>query len=155
MIHQGDEGDNFYVLESGQCDVSVRGANGASVIQGQLGPGATFGELSLMYNSPRAATIVCSKNCVLWGLGRVTFRKTLQVTALNKRRVHEDFLKQCTLFSLMTNYERSSLADNMFEMMYEDGQYVCRQGEVGDRFFVILEGEALVTQVYWNIYVHD
>jgi CRP-like cAMP-binding protein/Tfp pilus assembly protein PilF len=146
VIHQGEEGDNFYILESGECDVIVRRSDGTSAVQGMLRAGSTFGELSLMYFCPRAATVLCTKNCVLWALDRQTFRRTLQLTALNKRRSLEDFLKNVPVLSLITPYERASLADCMFEITYEDGAYVCRQGEIGDRFFIVADGEAIVTQ---------
>ena len=39
--------------------------------------GSTFGELALMYNTPRAATVVASSACVLWAMGRETFRTVI------------------------------------------------------------------------------
>lgn len=55
VIEQGDEGDNFYVVADGVADAAVRGkiAGDAPTTVQVLEPGASFGELSLMYNSPR------------------------------------------------------------------------------------------------------
>ena len=63
---RGDVGDFFYVMESGRCDIFVRSAGddgqdddaeyGRKVQQ--RGPGQCFGELALMYNAPRAASVV-------------------------------------------------------------------------------------------------
>ena len=39
--------------------------------------GSTFGELALMYNTPRAATIVASSDSVLWAMDRYTFRSLI------------------------------------------------------------------------------
>lgn len=36
-------------------------------------PGESFGELALLYNAPRAATIIANTNCDLWALDRKTF----------------------------------------------------------------------------------
>ena len=52
VINQGDNGDYFYVIESGQFDIFVDGHP-----VGDIGAGAAFGELALMYSSPRAATV--------------------------------------------------------------------------------------------------
>eukprot|EP00003_Mantamonas_plastica_P032446 TRINITY_DN880_c1_g2_i3.p2 TRINITY_DN880_c1_g2~~TRINITY_DN880_c1_g2_i3.p2 ORF type:complete len:168 (+),score=57.34 TRINITY_DN880_c1_g2_i3:188-691(+) len=61
VIEQGAEGDNFYVVDQGVCDIYVRGPNeteghGTHVFTAEAG--ASFGELALMYNCPRAATVV-------------------------------------------------------------------------------------------------
>lgn len=51
VIQQGDEGDNFYVIENGEIEFYV---NGEKV--GEIKDGASFGELALIYGTPRAAT---------------------------------------------------------------------------------------------------
>jgi cAMP-dependent protein kinase regulator len=61
IISQGDEGDNFYVVDEGQFDVYV---NDKKVVE--IGPGGSFGELALMYNTPRAATVQATSDGVLW-----------------------------------------------------------------------------------------
>jgi cAMP-dependent protein kinase regulator len=76
IIKQGDLGDFFYVLDSGHCDIFVEGVGRVSTrtlsqffssllalfvrsLQVMdVGPGGSFGELALMYNAPRAATVV-------------------------------------------------------------------------------------------------
>ena len=79
VIKQGDEGDYFYVVESGTLDCFVQkdpslwlmqkavaneaGDKGAKVTD--YVAGHTFGELSLMYNTPRAATLVATSACTL------------------------------------------------------------------------------------------
>merc|ERR1719192_2625540 len=65
IIKQGDEGDNFYIIDSGEVEVFV---NGERVIT--IGEGGSFGELALIYGTPRAATVkACTSTDVkLWGI---------------------------------------------------------------------------------------
>ena len=64
IIKQGDRGDLFYCLEVGSAIASVEGkGNVYSYI-----PGGCFGELALIYNSPRAATVTATANCEFWVL---------------------------------------------------------------------------------------
>ncbi|XP_061909058.1 protein kinase, cAMP-dependent, regulatory, type II, alpha, B isoform X2 [Entelurus aequoreus] len=67
IIDQGDDGDNFYVIEKGEYDILVE-KEGVSVRVGKYDNKGSFGELALMYNTPRAATIVATQAGALWGL---------------------------------------------------------------------------------------
>lgn len=48
--------------------------------------GESFGELALMYNAPRAATIKCKTAGKMYGLDRNTFTNIIQEAAIKKRR---------------------------------------------------------------------
>ena len=50
IIRQGDDGDNFYVVESGLYNIYVNTANGNQLV-GKCEDSGSFGELALMYNS--------------------------------------------------------------------------------------------------------
>ena len=66
IIKQGDKGDKFYVLESGTCDITVKGKG--SVMKASRG--IAFGELALMFNQPRAATVTAEGDVVAWQASR-------------------------------------------------------------------------------------
>jgi uncharacterized membrane protein len=57
IIHESEAGDEFYVLVSGQVQVLVLDATGAEVLVEDIGPGGFFGELSMLTDEPRAATV--------------------------------------------------------------------------------------------------
>ena len=69
---QGDEGDNFYVIDEGEVEVwkKEEGEQEAKMVL-ELGPGGSFGELALIYNQPRAATVKCRTECQLWAIDQV------------------------------------------------------------------------------------
>ncbi|MGH0128611.1 UNVERIFIED_CONTAM: hypothetical protein FKN15_058440 [Acipenser sinensis] len=68
VIDQDDDGDNFYVIERGTYDISVK-VDGIDCCIGTYNNHGSFGELALMYNTPRAATIIATSPGALWGLG--------------------------------------------------------------------------------------
>lgn len=72
IIVQGDMGDNFYVVASGEYCVLIKQRGRTPVRFYEAGD--SFGELALMYNTPRAATVQCMKGGTLWGLDRESFR---------------------------------------------------------------------------------
>lgn len=64
IIQQGDVGDLFFCLETGSAVAHVTGVGNVFT----YGPAGCFGELALIYNSPRAASVVASSACKLWAL---------------------------------------------------------------------------------------
>lgn len=75
VIQQGDIGNAFYAVESGTFDIMIGDKCVAKFGEGT--PNMSFGELALLYNSPRAATVVATSPCKLWTVDRVTFRGIL------------------------------------------------------------------------------
>jgi CRP-like cAMP-binding protein len=72
VIRQGEPGDFFYIVESGRLDVTVDGRPRPS-----LGPGDSFGEIALMQDLPRTASVVTATAASLWSLDRETFLATI------------------------------------------------------------------------------
>jgi MFS family permease len=68
VIRQGDSGEHFYVVESGQLEVTVDGQPRPT-----LGPGDSFGEIAMMRDVPRTASICAVTEARLWALDRETF----------------------------------------------------------------------------------
>lgn len=141
IIKQGDEGDYFYIVESGAVEYLVNDG-----VVGKGGPGASFGELALMYNSPRAATVKATADSVLWALDRMTFRRILLDKTATKRRMYGDFLKDVPILSSLDNYQLSKLADALFSESFEAGTEIIKEGDVGDKFYIVESGEAEVTK---------
>ena len=126
IIQQGDEGDNFYVLDQGECDIYVSKARQAPVHVGTASPGDSFGELALMYYCPRAATVKAKTSAVLWAVDRFTFRKILMETTLHKRQRYESFLKKVDLLRTLNDYELMTLSDALSVINVPDGEAVVR-----------------------------
>ena len=78
---QGDKGDFYYVLSEGTCDITV---DGRQVLQARKGMG--FGELALLYDAPRAASVTVTSvdGARTWALDRVTFKQVLIGTTIRK-----------------------------------------------------------------------
>lgn len=72
VIREGEAGDRFYVVEAGELDVSVNGQ-----VARRLGPGDGFGEIALIRNVPRTATVTTAGAAVLLGIDREPFVEAL------------------------------------------------------------------------------
>jgi CRP-like cAMP-binding protein len=78
IIHQGDIGDTFYVIESGRVQVSVAAdgsQSGAEKVIAERGPGEYVGEIALLLRVPRTATVRALQPSRLWALHRDDFEQ--------------------------------------------------------------------------------
>lgn len=150
VITQGDEGDYFYVIEHGDFDIYINasgalepGPDGMGKKITTISPGGSFGELALMYNAPRAATVVSAgKGGLLWALDRITFRRILMTSAFEKRKMYEGFLEEVPLLASLKPYERAKIADALETVKFSDGKNIITEGEPGDAFYLLESGEA-------------
>jgi cAMP-dependent protein kinase regulator len=91
-------------------------------------PGDVFGELALLYNCPRAASVEARDKCVLWQLDRDTFNGCVKVrtsvyfphpffahqdAAAKKREKYEMFLSKVPLLQGIDSYERSQVSKSV------------------------------------------
>ena len=83
VIRQGDVGDYFYVVGEGEIAFHTRGESPSGVPSDpplQVGTGfkgTTFGELALLYNTPRAVSVRAVTPLKLFGIDQLTFRLLL------------------------------------------------------------------------------
>lgn len=141
IIQQGDEGDYFYIVEKGIVEFYVNKERVST-----SGAGSSFGELALMYNSPRAATVVAQSDCILWALDRLTFRKILLGSSFKKRLMYDDLLKSIPVLKGLTTYDRAKLADALDTQIYEPGKVIIKEGDSGENFYLIEYGQCSVTK---------
>lgn len=148
IIVQGDIGDVFYLLEDGAVDVYIKKKGTTDELKVHTyKPGDAFGELAIMYNAPRAATCRAQTECKLWALDRVSFKVIVVAAAMQKRELYVSFLQQVPILSSMTEMEVMTMADSLVEETYEDGSTICTQGDEGNFFYIIKDGEAVCSQL--------
>ncbi|KAL3690401.1 hypothetical protein R1sor_016710 [Riccia sorocarpa] len=143
IITQGESGDNFYIIEMGAAEawISKPGSKRLEKVK-QYSSGESFGELALLHNAPRAATVKASTDCVLWAVDRSTFRAIMMSTTQHKRETYENFLKDVPLLKTLNNYERATIADVLEPEYFDPQQNIIVEGGKGDKFYLIEEGEA-------------
>jgi len=102
VIKQYEEGDCVYVVESGNLICSKqfvffvinntpkKNKDELPKFLKEYGPGEGFGELALLYNAPRAATITAKTDCALWSLDRTTFNFIIKDSAMYFSYIRND-----------------------------------------------------------------
>ena len=105
------------------------------------GPGGSFGELALLYDAPRAASVKATSKCLIFKLGRIHFRNLVS-SAVAKSKVHlEGKLAKVPVLAGLSPAQINHLAEAMEQVSYADGEYIEEMGAVADSLYVLLSGE--------------
>jgi len=148
VIRQGDHGDFFYIIDSGRFGVYVREDNPSSHSECLDGEEKTvfegsgsFGELALMYDQPRAATVKALTNGMLWALDRKTFRRIIVYSAYQRRQLFKATLERIPMLTELTEEDRMNLVDCLQSRSFRDGEIIINQGDLqAESMFFIEDG---------------
>ncbi len=146
VIKQGEDGENFYVVERGSLDIYL----GENKVGAPYAPGTSFGELALMYNTPRAATIKASTDCKLWVIDRSTYRGILVYNKYLRNKQYLELLKNVkigekSLEAIMSASELEQMAVALDKVTFQNNEKILIQGNTGDEFFIIADGKVQVS----------
>nr|ABI97017.1 foraging [Diabrotica virgifera virgifera] len=141
IIQEGDVGSIVYVLEEGKVEISRE-----NKILHHLDPGKVLGELAILYNCQRTATIKAHTDCKLWAIERQCFQTIMMRTGLIRQAEYTDFLKSVPIFKTLPEDTLIKISDVLEETIYANGDYIIRQGARGDTFFIISKGKVKVTR---------
>ena len=87
-------------------------------------PGESFGELALLYNAPRSASIVAEKESMLWSLDRMTFNYILKQAMQKKRDNIDLFLDEMEIFNDVDRETKDRIGDSLKDCWYGPGQTI-------------------------------
>ena len=135
VFEQDQMGNNYFIVVSGQLEVIV---NGKSI--NILNPRDSFGELALLHNTPRTASIVTLEKTTLWGLDRNTFRTALETINAQNYEENKQFIETVPLFKVLTNSQKELLVSSLSTLKFRQGDKVVSEGDTGDLFYIIKEG---------------
>lgn len=85
-------------------------------------------------------------DCLLWSLDRECFNSIVKESSIKRRERFEDFMTKIELLQELEPYERTKICDVLNSETYKDGDFIIKQGEVGDKFYFIEEGKAIATK---------
>lgn len=147
IIRQGDSGDRFYLVVNGSFDIFVSRKEFDSETMSppmkvtSVGPGGSFGELALMYNSPRAATVVSTLRAEVFALDREAFQMLVVQARTHLFEMYEGWLSTVPLLKSLNSYELAKLSDLLENELYSEGDVIIQEGDVGDKFYILERGE--------------
>eukprot|EP00466_Bigelowiella_natans_P019273 jgi/Bigna1/34471/e_gw1.5.48.1 len=147
VIKEGAKGDNFYIIISGKMGIYRYPNHSHHQTVKNRGPGQSFGEIALMYNCARKATVRCEEDVKLWAIDRYTFKRISTNASASTLEEYEKFLSKVNGFDQLTKFERSRIAEALEEIKFSPGDVIIREGDNGDSFFILKRGHVVVSKL--------
>ena len=135
IFEQGQPGVCFFCVASGRLEVLQNGER-VKVLY----PGTGFGEMALLEDSLRTATIKTLEACSLWGVDRDTFDGAIKKMSQINYEENEKFLSTVPLFSCLTSRQKDSMLHAMVAQKFACGHTIISEGEEGEMFYIVKEG---------------
>jgi len=139
IIREGDDGDFLCLIEKGnpECKKMI---DGEEKVVKQCAPGDIFGELALLYNAKRAASVYATDACVAWQLDRETFNHIVKEAASRQTGRYVELLEKVTVFFSLDDYQRVQVSDALKTHTFQKDEIVIQQGDEGQDFYIVEEG---------------
>ncbi|EAR82383.2 cyclic nucleotide-binding domain protein (macronuclear) [Tetrahymena thermophila SB210] len=170
LFNIDDFGTKFYIILSGKVGVYIRmpkqkrlelfqeqnnqnKAHEPDPLQmvKELRMGDSFGELALLKNSKRLATIICKEDCHFGVIDKKIFNLALKEKEEEKLNIQMRFLANSPLFSRLPKNTIKHLHMNAFYVQYQKGQPVYLEGQNSNSCFVIKSGEFTIYKTIQHV----
>lgn len=154
VIQEGDDGDSFYVVASGLLSVTRRGSQGQDVRLAQLGEGAFFGEMALLQDGVRTATVRVAEDAQVFEVSRELLEElvaqypTVATAVKNfyRQRLLATAMATHPLFGELPREERRELMGQFKSRSFAPGESILQQGKKGNGLYLLLHGRVKVSR---------
>lgn len=152
VIAEGEAGDSFYVVASGLLSVSRAGSEGKEVRLAQLGEGAFFGEMAMLQDGVRTATVRVEEDAQVFEISRellaeVTEQFPTVATAVKnfyRQRLLASAMATHPLFAPLSEMERRELMTQFKSRSFLPDDVILEQGKKGSGLYLLLHGKVEV-----------
>jgi CRP-like cAMP-binding protein len=151
LFYEGDIGENFYILLDGKVRllISQRGSEESTFSEiAQLSSGQSFGELSLLKNQPRTATVICMQSCYFMTLSKENYIRLLGKSMSKMLEDKIEFLHSLKLLNRWSKRSIEKLSFVFHPRSFKQGEIIYSKDDPSIGAFVIITGEVELT--IWN-----
>lgn len=152
IVHEGEEGSSMFAVVQGSVTVSHKGPDGARETIAQLPEGSFFGEMALMADVPRVATVTAGEESLIMEFTRGKLRDiekqypsvTRVLERFYRERMLANLLRASPIFRLLTTDQKQSLAEMFKTRSFKPGTVLLHQGQKSDALYLLLRGRCTV-----------
>ena len=154
VIREGDIDDVMYLLCLGRCKVTKTNEAGSEMVLAQLDDGSVFGEMALLAQAPRSASVTALDESLLMQISRdamaqVTERFPAVAAALlrfGRQRLLANLMATSPLFRPLAAEQRRALIERFKSREVPAGEVLISEGRAGDGLYMVLTGRVEVAK---------
>ncbi|GAX72756.1 hypothetical protein CEUSTIGMA_g212.t1 [Chlamydomonas eustigma] len=142
VFKKGSPGDSFYIIKEGIftcCD-----ENGRELAR--ISEGSCFGELALLRQEKRAATVIATTKAEVLVMSRDLFQRNLGNLTQLRHVWRFEALRRVPLLCTLDPPTMAKVAEAMVSVQFKQGQDIIVEGEIGDKFYIVEYGRLGVFQ---------
>ena len=141
VFQQECKGSAFFIISTGRVEVLVN-ENRVAVLKA----GESFGELALLHDTPRSATIKTLVKTTLWCVDRTAFRKCLEELNAQNFDENRNFIKSIPVFDALSDGQKDDVASSLSVLKFPSGTKIFNEGDRGELLYIVKEGTVVCTQ---------
>jgi cAMP-dependent protein kinase regulator len=153
IIREGDAGDSIFIIVSGEVSIFRQDEDKNEIWITNLGEGSFFGEFGYFSGQKRFASVKAVEDTTLLEIGRTDIESIVAKHArvkevllkFYKERILDTLLAISPLFSVLSPEERRLLMGRVTFSGIKKGTPIVREGDQGDRMYVVISGEVIVS----------
>lgn len=152
VIREGEAGDKFYILERGKASVWRYDEDQVERKIDEKGPGQFFGEVALVSNAPRNATVRADTPISTLVLDYSDFNKCVRqyinlANQVDEHVKHSWLLRGMPIFDELSSQDLDQLATWLEPQELKAGEVLFYEGDPGDKFYIVESGEVVISRV--------
>ncbi|GAB5353677.1 hypothetical protein AAMO2058_000054700 [Amorphochlora amoebiformis] len=155
VIKQGDKGDKFFIIVDGEMIATAKTSRGKSTQFCTLGPNDWFGEIALLKDTPRTASVTCKTDCLLLSITKEKFQKFSVIApelvehfqSLLETRAAKSLKEMFPFSEVIENrsFSKLDMVASLLEFRHcEAKTVILEEGKAAERFYFIIEGKVEV-----------
>lgn len=136
QFKQNSMGHSFFVINEGEVEILIN-----DDVKKVMGAGNYFGDLALIYNAPRSASVRAKTQVKMWAIERQVFQNLVKGLKMKQYKLSRGAQDQVESFNLLSNRQKDFLAYETIKFKYNDGDHIFMQGDDSNSLYIILEGK--------------
>lgn len=129
-------GQYFYIINSGSVEIIIN-----DITRSVLTKGECFGEIALLHDTLRTATVKTLEPTSLWVLSREAFKNAIHSVSKSKYSDNKSFLDNSPIFKILTPVQKLLMLDLLVSQDFKAGDRIIQENDPGDIFYIIKKGQ--------------